>query len=274
MTDWHVDDVTWRAYVAGRLDPAAEAAVDAHVTACPGCRAGARALLPDPEPLWHAVHDQISRPRLRWWFRWLRRIGVPDDDLAVMAAADDLLLPWAVAVGGALVSVIAAGNLGRHDDTAFLLLVPLVPVLAVVAAFDATDPMRELAATMPYSKLRLALLRTTATLAVALPVTAAASAVVPVLRPLAWVWLLPSLGLTCAALVLLTWLSTRACAVVVAGSWAGVVAMVTGAGRLDDVGTLPGQVVFAVVTVVLSLAFVRSTSTPRVSTPNVGRTTS
>jgi hypothetical protein len=273
MTDWHVDGATWQAYAAGRLDPAAEAAVDAHVTACVSCRSGARDLLPDPEPLWQAVHDEIARHRLRWWFRWLRRMGVPDDDVAVMAAADDLLLPWAVAVGGALVSVIAAGNLGRHDDLAFLLLAPLVPVLAVVAAFDATDPMRELAITTSYSKVRLALLRTVATLAVALPVTVVASVVVPVLRPLAWVWLLPSLGLTSAALVLLTWTSTRTCAVIVASSWTGVVAVVTGAGRLDAVGTLPGQVTFAVVTAALSLAFVRI-STPRVSTSNVGRITS
>lgn len=269
MTDWHVDSLTWRAYAAGRLDPAAEAAVDAHVIACDGCRAGARELLPDPEPLWHAVHDVIARPRLRWWIRWLRRIGVPDGDLAVMAAADDLLLPWAVAVGGALVSVIAAGNLGRHDDAAFLLLAPLMPVLAVIAAFDATDPMRELATTTPYSKLRLALLRTAATLAVALPVTVAASAAVPVLRPLTWVWLLPSLGLTCAALVLLTWTSTRACAVIVAASWVGVVAVVTGAGRLDAVGTLSGQLAFAAVTAALIAAFIRVTSTP-----HVGRITS
>lgn len=269
MSDWHVEPTAWQAYAAGRLDAAAEAAVETHVIACGRCRASASELVPDTEPLWAAVHEEVSRPRLRWWLRLLRGLGVPGDDLVVLAAADDLLLPWAVAIGGALVSVVAAGNLGRHDDAAFLLLTPLVPVLAVVAAFDATDPLRDLTATTPYSKLRLALLRTAATLAVALPVTVACSAAVPVLRPFTWVWLLPSLGLTCSALVLHAWVGARACAVAVASAWTAVVLLATEAGRLGTVQTLPGQVTFAVLTAALLLALVHVSRTP-----SAGRTAS
>ena len=126
----------------------------------------------------------------------------------VVSAADSFMVPWAVAVGFAVVSacVVALAGLGAAGpDMAFLALVPLVPVLAVVAPYDALDPLREVVAATPYSKLRLALFRATAALAVAVPATMTIGFVVP-----DWMtsvsWLAPSLGLTVAALVLLTWL--------------------------------------------------------------------
>ena len=87
---WHIDEPTWRAYAAGGLATAAEAAVETHVTACPDCREGARTLMPDPEPLWQAVHAEITTPRLSLALRVLARLGVPADDLVVLAAGRDL----------------------------------------------------------------------------------------------------------------------------------------------------------------------------------------
>ena len=78
---WHIEGPTWQAYAAGRLDPAAEAAVETHMTACPDCRAGARTLpgVVDPEPVWLAVQAEITRPRLPLPLRVLARLGVPEE---------------------------------------------------------------------------------------------------------------------------------------------------------------------------------------------------
>ena len=235
--EWHVDGATWTAYAAGRLDPVAQAAVDAHVVSCPACRDGARAQIVSVEPLWEAVHTAIARPRLPVSLRVLRRLGAPEDDLVALAASDDLRLPWAVAVGSSLLCAMVAGLASAHQDAFFLVLAPLVPVLSLVAAYDATDPVRELAGATPYSKLRLALLRTTAALAFALPLTLTVGLVVPGLRPLALVWLLPALGLTGGALLLLTWLTAWTAGGVVALAWALVVVATE---RTGDVTVLTG----------------------------------
>ncbi len=258
---WHIDDPTWRAYADGRLGAAAEASVEAHAAACATCRAGARALVPDPAPVWREVHTAISEPRLPWPLRRLRAAGVPEDDLSVLETGDSLWLPWTVAVGGALASVIAAANLGHHHDTAFLLLAPLVPVLAVVAAYDVTDPLRELTAATSYSKLRLALLRTVATLVVAVPSTLVLSLAVPVLHRLAWIWLLPSLGLTTAALVLLTRTTPRVTGGLVATAWAAAVLLASDSGQLQVLGTATGQAGFALLAAGLAAVLVHSAGT-------------
>jgi hypothetical protein len=178
--------------------------------------------------VWDAVRTTIAEPALPAPLRLLRRLGVPADDLVVVSAADSLLVPWAAAVGFALVSaclVAFAGLRPSDQDAAFLALAPLVPVLAVVMAYDALDPLREVSLSTPYSKLRLALLRATATLAVAVPATLAIGLVVPGMQDLAFTWLLPSLGLTVAALVLLTWLEAPYAGAVVAATWLALVAI-------------------------------------------------
>jgi hypothetical protein len=119
--------------------------------------------------------------------------------------------------------VALSGLSPANQDAAFLALTPLVPVLAVAMAYDALDPLREVCVATPYSKLRLAMLRATATLAVAVPATLALGLVVPGMRDLAFIWLLPSLGLTTGLLVLLTWLEAPLAGAVVAGSWVALV---------------------------------------------------
>jgi hypothetical protein len=259
---WHVDEPTWYAYAAGELGPAAEAAVETHVTACPGCRAGARALMPDPEPFWQAVHAEIAAPRLPWALRVLARLGVPEDDLVVLAAGRDLLLSWSVAVGAALVCAVVTGmapaRMPGGSQALFLILAPLVPVLAVVAAYDATDPFRELTEASPFSKLRLGLLRTAAALAAAVPLTVAVALLVPALNEYFAAWLLPGLALTVATLILLTWLTAWfACAVTSVG-WIAAASVAAGNGAIDTVATTAGQLGFAVAVVVLAALFARA----------------
>jgi hypothetical protein len=258
---WHIDEPAWQAYTAGRLEPAAEAAVETHVTACPDCRAGARALLPDPEPLWQAVHTEITTPRLPRPLRALARLGVPEDDLVVLAGARDLLLSWSVAVGAAVLCALVAGlapaRLLGGPDALFLILAPLVPVLAVVATYDATDPFREVVEASPFSKLRLALLRTSAALVAAIPLTVAVALTVPDLRGYFATWLLPGLALTVATLILLTWLTAWAACGVTSLSWIAAGSVAAGSGTINTVATTVGQAGFAVALLALAALFVR-----------------
>ena len=262
---WHIDEPTWGAYDAGRLNPAAEAAVETHVTACPDCRARARALMPDPQPLWRAVHAEITRPRLPGPLRALARLGVPEDDLVVLAGARDLLLSWSVAVGAAVLCAIVTGlapnRLPGGPEAFFLVLAPLVPVLAVVATYDATDPLREVTEASPFSPLRLALLRTSAALTAAIPLTVAVALTVPNLRGHFATWLLPGLALTVATLILLSWLTAWVACAVTGVGWIAAASVAAGNGTIDAVATTAGQAGFAVAVVVLAALFVRAGTT-------------
>lgn len=266
MTSWHVDPPVLEAYAAARLDPAAEMSVESHLTACPECRTAATSHVSPAAvaEMWTRVRLTISEPALTPAQRVLRRFGVRPDDAVVVAAADSFMLPWVVAVGFAVVSACVVGLAGLGPagrDAAFLGLVPLVPVLAVVASYDALDPVRELLAAAPYSKLRLALLRATAALSVAVPVTMTIGFVVPDMESLAFAWLAPALGLTVAALVLLTWFEAWVTGALLASGWVAFVALLrTG----DDVGALTTpavQVAFVTGAGVLALALVLRTST-------------
>jgi hypothetical protein len=176
------------------------------------------------------------------------------------------MVPWAVAVGFAVVSACVVGLAGlgpASRDMAFLALVPLVPVLAVVASYDALDPLREVVAATPYSKLRLALLRAAAALAVAVPATMTIGFVVPRMEDLALAWLAPSLGLTLAALVLLTWFEAWVTGGLVASAWVTVVALLRTGDQVQALATPVVQGAFMVGAGGLALTLVLRTSTLR-----------
>jgi hypothetical protein len=259
---WHIDGPAWQAYAAGRLDPAAEAAVETHVTACPECRAGARAVMPDPAPLWQAVHAEITRPRLPGPLRALARLGVRQDDLVVLAGSRDLLLSWSVAVGAAVLCAVVTGlaptGLPGGPQALFLILAPLVPVLAVVATYDATDPFREVTEASPFSKLRLALLRTSAALTAAIPLTVAVALTVPNLTGYFATWLLPGLALTVATLILMTWLTAWVACGVTSVGWIAAASLAAAGGTIDAVATTAGQGAFAAGVIALAALFVRA----------------
>ena len=252
---WHVTDPLWKAYAEGALDAAAEASVETHVTSCAQCRLAAGAHAPQAAPVWHAVQATITRPGLAWPLRGLRRLGIPEDHLVVVGASDALALSWGVAVGGALTAVLVTALAGARQELAFLLLVPLVQVLAVMASFSSTDALRELAGTTPLSALRVALLRTAAALTIALPATMAIGWLVPNLDALTFTWLLPALGLVLAALVLHTWLAPWPSAGVVAAAWAVVVAAMH-----THLATTLAQSFFAALAVALAVLLVLRTT--------------
>ncbi len=265
---WHIDAPVWDAYASGRLEPAAEMSVEAHLVGCPDCRSSARSQVPTgtADVVWSGVRATISAPAPSLPQRAMQRLGVAPDDAVVVSAADAFVLPWAVAVGFAVASACIVGLAGlgpASRDAAFLALAPLVPMLAVVTSYDALDPLRALMATTPYSKLRLALLRTAAVLTVALPTTMAIGLVVPDMDHLVLAWLAPSLGLTLAALVLLTWFEAWVTGALVGSAWVTVVALLRAGDRVDALTTLVWQVGFVLGAGVLVLALVLRTSTLR-----------
>lgn len=265
---WHLEQHTWEAYAAGRLDPVAEASVEAHVTGCTQCREVARSTATSAQTtaVWDAVRTSITEPVLPALLRPLNRLGVPKHDLIVVSAADSLVVSWAATVGFAVLSaclIALAGLSPPNQDAAFLALTPLVPVLAVAMAYDALDPLREVALATAYSKLRLALLRATATLAVAVPVTLAIGLVVPNMQDLAFAWLLPSLGLSIGVLVLLTWLEAPLAGAVVAGSWVAVIVVLRSGWDVVVLASMSAQLGCVVLALFLAAILVVRTSTLR-----------
>jgi hypothetical protein len=262
---WHVPPELWRDYASGRLDPAAEASLETHVTGCPVCRASARAHVAPATSaaIWNSVNATVTRPRLPASVRWLRRLGVPEHELVLLGSVDGLVVPWVTAVGAALAVALLSGLASAyytHYDVLFVVLAPLVPVLAVVAAFDVTESLRELSAATPYSKLRLTLLRATAALVVAVPVMMALGLLIPDLEPLAFVWLLPALALTISALVLLTWMAPRVVGGVLGVAWTVLAGSVGSVGRIDVFTSSISQAVFACAAAVLAAVLVTRTS--------------
>ncbi len=265
---WHVETPLWERYVRGALDAATEASLETHVASCPECRQEARSHVATSAAAdtWDQVRTTIGTPELPRPLRWARRWGMRSGDLVLISAADSLLLPWAVAVGFALVSACVVGLLGlepSNQDAAFLALAPLTPLLAVVTAYDLLDPLREMAAPTPYDKFRLALLRAASTLSVAVPSTLAIGLLVPGMQDLAFVWLLPALGLTVGALTLFTWLEPGIAGALVGLSWISVVVALRLQGGVDRLGAATVQVGFVALALGLAALMVVRTSSLR-----------
>ena len=263
-TEWHVGPELWQRYAGHTLDYATESAVEAHVDHCAECRQAARAYV-DPAPLelaWSAIATEAARPQHPVLLRGLVRLGLTERDAVLLGGSSGLHRPWVVAVLSSVMCAILTGFLPVYQDRFYVLLAPLIPVLAVASSYDATDRLRELLATTPHSKLRLALLRTSAALASAVPLTLAIGLLVPGLENLAFASLLPGLCLTVTMLVLLTWWEAATTTGVVATTWAVVVGF---AGRDAPalVDTAQMQVFFLVAALVIASMFVVRTATSR-----------
>lgn len=222
-TAWHLSRELLQRYDEGGLDLVAQDSVETHLVGCRQCRAAASALVPEPERegAWSRISSEIAEPELPRSLRALRRLGVPDADLVVLrASSSGLYRPWVLSVTGALLFAVLAGLLDAPEqDLIFLLVAPLVPTMAVVAAYDSTDAMREVAEVTALSKLRIALLRAAASAGFAVPLTLGVGLLVPGIADQAFLWLLPALMLTVLAMTLLTWWSARTTSAAVAGSW-------------------------------------------------------
>lgn len=257
---WHVDDALLDQYAKDRLGLAAAASVETHLTACERCRTTVARTVPGATAgdLWERVRVEIAVPRESPVVRALRRLGLRDTDAVILRASRALHLPWALAVAGALGFAVAAATAGETRGRMLVLLVaPLLPALAVVAAYDSTDPVREVVETTPVPKLRLALLRTLVALLASMPPLLLVGLVVTGGGLDLLVWVLPALALTSLALVLLTWWSTRVTAGVLVVGWVTFCTAV-GAGDVSaHLGRPPAQAVALLVGAVSVTVLVR-----------------
>lgn len=246
QTEWHAGGELLARYAAGELDDIGQAAVETHVTGCQSCRDEANRLTAPPvlELAWQGVATAIAAPPLPAPLRMLRRFGVQETDLVVLRASANLVVPLALALIAAVTFAVIATYLSTDDQRLFYLAIaPLLPVLLVTAAYDTTDPMREVGDVTPFSQLRVALLRTAVSVSGALP-PMLLMALVPSIDLSLGAWLLPSLTLAVVTLAMLTWLSANTTVTAVSVTWLAAVTTMKANGSLAFAGSSAGQAVF------------------------------
>ncbi|MEU4606268.1 zf-HC2 domain-containing protein [Kribbella sp. NPDC023972] len=247
--NWHLGPELLDRYTDGDLDLARQSAVETHLLACADCRQLTAAKAPQDllADIWQGVRIATAQPRMPWPLRLLRKLGLRETDAVVLRASSSLYRPWLLSLVGAFVIGVGGTMMPAVEQRAFyLLFAPLLPATTVAAAYDGTDPIRELAVATPFSKLRIALLRTASAVAVALPVVLLAGLVLPFVGADAFAWLLPSLTLTVLALALLTWWTAPVTAWVVAVLWLSAVGILRSVDQLSAVDTPFAQLAFAV----------------------------
>jgi hypothetical protein len=233
MTTWHLDPAAIRRYALGEPDLAASA--EAHLMRCALCRDVLSSFVDTrrAETIWHEVVDRVDAPRRSRPERLLARLGVGEATARLVAATPSLRGPWLLAVAGVLALAAWTAQLDDRFVEMFLVVAPLGPLAGVAVAFaGGLDPTREIGLAAPYSGLRLLLIRTAAVLAVTVPIVAAAGFALP---GSSWpaAWLLPTAGLTCAALALTARMTPVVAVGVVATAWVLVTTPTTIAGHLD-----------------------------------------
>jgi hypothetical protein len=236
MTGWHLDSDAIRGYALGAAPPDLAASAEAHLMKCPTCR---DAIAPHVdarrvEAIWQEVVDRVDAPRPSWPERMLARLGVGAATARLVAATPTLRGPWLLGIAAVLALAAWAGQVDERLLRVFLVAAPLGPLAGVAVAFaGGLDLTREIGLATPYSGLRLLLIRTAAVLAVTVPIVAAAGLALPGSGWLAAAWLLPTAGLTCAALALAARMPPAVAVAVVATAWVLVTTPAAFAGHPD-----------------------------------------
>lgn len=220
---WHIDNALLDRYTAEALSDAGMASVELHVTTCGTCRSlvAARTDGAAQVRVKHALDATLDTPRAGFLERALERVGLGDADSRIVGATLALHGSWLAAcvLTLAFVAMAASAGPGRVGLAVFLVAAPLVPLAGVALAYGPrADPTFEIAmaASMPGG--RVALLRTLAVTAPAIPALVVLSLFLP-FGPLAFTWLLPALGLAAATLALGTFLPLTQAATGVAAVW-------------------------------------------------------
>ncbi len=247
---WHADPELARAYVDGSLDPARSASLESHLLSCALCRAelALAAPRPDDDPTWVAIEARLDALPGRPVERVLAMLGVPDHVARLLAATPSLTLSWFLAVAVALGFAALAARAGSGGLLLFLIVAPLVPLLGVAVAYGpGIDPTYEVGLAAPMRSSRLLLLRAIAVLSTSTAIAGLAALALPDPHWAA-AWLLPSLGLTLAALALSTFVRPLVACGVLAGAWiAGVVVAEWASAVPVAAFRTPGQAGFALV---------------------------
>ncbi|WP_066954040.1 hypothetical protein [Streptomyces lushanensis] len=271
MSAWHVDDSLATAYAAGSAPEPGAWSLEKHIESCGACavlvstavRRGAAG------PVLAEVREAVLAAAVRPAPPAPLTPPLGPTARVLWAAGPALRGPWLVAL-----LLVAAGAVGLAYGAGFagarpllLALAPVLPLAGVAVSYgEHADPMHEIGASTPGGGLRLLLTRTTAVLAVSLPLLTLAGALMPssvsmaptastvpsvfavpsvteaasvasvasTRAPGAAAWLLPALALVLATLVLGSYAGCRTAAGAVGGAWALAIAgPLLGASRLD-----------------------------------------
>jgi hypothetical protein len=250
--DGHASNELLAGYSDGTVATVALWSVEAHLTECARCRS-ALSLYADPGRLARNRSVLLARAALPAdgpIRRLVRRCGIPDYVLDLLAATPSLRLSWLLSVLGvlAVVSAEAAavrygwipavtrpsagalharvlatspGPLNPEVLATFLLVGPLLVLAGVAAAFlPLFDPAYRLTVAAPFSGVRLLLIRTACALLAALVPVACAAAVMPGPGWLPIALLLPSVALGAFALAGATIVDPRAAVATAGVLWA------------------------------------------------------
>jgi hypothetical protein len=238
VTDWHVDEGTIARYAGGRVPLSVVASVEAHLLACPRCRASLASVveLDRLEQLWGEVAERVDAPRPGVIERLLRLVKVPDDTARLLAVTPTLRTAWLLAMAAALTFAAAAGMVSGENGRGillFLTLAPVLPVAGVAAAFHRSlDPTYEIGLAAPSSQFRLLLLRSVAVTAVTCLAALITGLLLPQRTLTTAAWLLPALALTSLTLMLAGRVDVVYAAAGVGGVW--VVAVVSSHVRTGE----------------------------------------
>jgi hypothetical protein len=200
---------------------------------------------------WMAISTELFAPQPSRLERLLRRLSVPGSTARLMVATPSLRRAWFVALGLVVLIGLAAGDGTRSREDLFmlLLLAPLVPVLGISLAYGVdADPAYESSLATPLSGFRLMMIRATTIVALSVVVLAVVSLINAAVTPMAFGWLLPSLGLTSVSLALMTFTTPRRAGAITALVWVAGVALVRG-GAADPLAafTLGSQLLMVAV---------------------------
>lgn len=231
-SDWHADPALLGRYLRGDAGGALGSSVEAHLLRCETCRDRVGTLM-DPAPLdlvWARIEDTVQSPRPGVFERLMGRVGVPEEDALLLAAAPSLRAGWLWGTVVALAfAALAAAEGGARGAAFFLVVAPLVPVAGVAASYGPDiDEAFEPTLAAPYSSARLLLLRALATLLTSVPLAALGGLLLPWSAWSAATWLLPAVAGVALTLAGATWVGTTRAGSAVAVGWLLVVAAVTG----------------------------------------------
>ncbi|MEP6759510.1 MAG: sensor histidine kinase [Actinomycetota bacterium] len=185
-------------------------------------------------------------------------MGVRDDVARIIAATPSLRSSWLLAAIAIALFATWSSSVDPHLVTAIAVLAPILPVLGVATAYGPwADPMFEMTQTTPASGFRVLLLRSIAVLLSAVVLVGIATAVVPETEIVAIAWVLPSLALCSASLMLATFMPLHRAAFLVAFIWLLVAAVVATTQPATALFRGPAQLVFCGVTIASSMTLAR-----------------
>lgn len=224
---WHLDERLAQRYAAGETGQTLAASIEQHLIGCSSCRARLTPFVDRERSanVFALVLGQVQAPAVRPIERFLRRCGLAESTARLLAVTPTLRGSW---LSGVLFVLVLAQLAAQSDPEAiviYMALAPVLPMISVAAAFGGDmDPAREMVGAAPYPQLRLLFLRAAAVVAATVMPAAAFALILPGSTWLALGWLMPSLALT-AALILVPRNAVIPAAGVLSSAWMGLVAI-------------------------------------------------